>query len=120
MLSGSRGPLLGGAAALLLAGCASSPKPIDQLIDSAASLRSAKELGAGQIPPAALEVRRADEAMQRARDLMGKGENEKARGELMRSKADSELAIALVRRQQAQDEANKAQENLKSVQQQAQ
>ncbi len=105
---------------LALVGCASNPKPIDQLAESSASLRSAKELGAEQVPPAALATQRAEEAMQRGRDFMGKDENEKARWQLMRSKADAELAIALVRRQQAQDEAAKAQEQLKAVQQQAQ
>jgi hypothetical protein len=121
MLAGSiRTHLLGGAAALTLVGCASSPKPIDLLTDSTAALRGAKEVGAENVPPAALEMQRAEDAVQRGRDLMSKDENEKARREFMRARADANLAIALVRRQRAEQAAAKAHEELKAVQQQSQ
>ncbi|HTP29134.1 MAG TPA: DUF4398 domain-containing protein [Anaeromyxobacteraceae bacterium] len=115
-----RKQLLAGAAVASLLGCAGTPKPVDQLADSQAALRSAQELGARQVPSAALELQRAEDNMKQAQDLMAKNDNEKARWQFERAKADADLSIAMVRRQQAQDDAAKAQEQLKAVQQQTQ
>jgi hypothetical protein len=102
------------------AGCASVPTPSDELAQSESALRSAKELGAAQIPQAALELKLAEDELQKAHDLMKDDNNEDARQSLLRSRADSELALALTREGQAMSEAQTAREHLKAVQQKVQ
>ena len=102
------------------AGCASVPTPSDELAQSESALRSAKELGAEQIPQAALELKLAQDELQKARDLMKDDKNEEARQILLRSRADSELALALTREGQAMNDAQTARDQLKAVQQKVQ
>jgi len=50
----------------------------------------------------------AREQMAQARTAMSDGDNERARGLLLRSRSDAELAIALTRDQSAKTDAQKA------------
>lgn len=96
--------------------CAQMAKPDAQLADSEAAVRVAEGVGAKQVPQAALEDQLANEELQHARDLMKDDKNEEASLQLMRAKADAELALALTRVEQAKGSAKSAQEQLETLQ----
>lgn len=101
--------LLAATPALLLFACASSfPTPTQHMADAEAAHRSALELGAANQPAAQLHVKLAEEQMSKAKTLMNDGDNKGADSLLIRSKADSELALALAREQAANGEVQKA------------
>jgi Domain of unknown function (DUF4398) len=99
-----------------LGACASIPRPSDELTQSESALRSAQELGAAQIPQAALELKLAQDELQKAQELMKNDRNDDARQSLLRSRADAELALALTRQGQANRAAEGAREELRAVQ----
>jgi hypothetical protein len=105
-------PLL--AAALL--SCATVPKPVDQFAKAEASLRTAQEMGARDVPSAALQLQLAQEELSAAQTAMDKGDNRKAAGLLERSQADAELAIGLVKADRAEKEAREAEQRLSAMQ----
>lgn len=91
-----------GAVALMTAACGSSyPAPTQPLADAQAADRSAQELGANQVPAAALHLKLAQEQTETARKLMADGENKRAADMLARAKADAELAVSLAKEQKA-------------------
>ncbi len=88
--------------ALSTAACgASFPEPTQRMADAESAHRSALELGAGNQPAAQLHVKLAEEQMARAKTRITEGDNKAADSLLIRSKADSELALALAREQNA-------------------
>jgi hypothetical protein len=88
-------------AALSLACGASFPVPTQHMADAESAHRSALELGAASQPAAELHVKLAEEQMSKAKTLISDGDNKEADSLLIRSKADSELALALAREQSA-------------------
>lgn len=88
----------------LVAACASFPPPTDDVASALASVRGAEEVGAADVPQAALKLQLAHEAIERAQALRAEGENEEAHYKAQRASEDAELATALVR----EDEARKA------------
>lgn len=93
------------AATGLVAGCGSSyPPPTQPMADVQAADRSAKELGAGNVPKATLHLQYAEEQRSQAAKLMSDGENERAAALLVRAKADAELAVALAHENKAKTE----------------
>lgn len=96
--------------ALLLACGASFPVPTQRMADAESAHRSALELGAASQPAAELHVKLAEEQMTKAKGLIAEGDNKGADSLLIRSKADSELALALAREQAASVETQKAAE----------
>ncbi len=106
----------GACAAAALLACASVPKPTDQVAQSEGAMRSARELGAEQVPPAALELQLAKEELGKADQLMKDDKNEEATQWANRARADAELAIALTRQHQANADARSAEEQLRAVQ----
>jgi hypothetical protein len=108
--------LLGTAVAVALAaGCASFPPPTQRMADAESAHRSALELGAAAQPAAQLHVKLAEEQMTKAKSLMSDGDNREADSLLIRSKADSELALALAREQGASVAVQSATAQAKSV-----
>jgi uncharacterized protein YegP (UPF0339 family) len=101
---------------LLGIGCASGPRPETELADSVASVKSANELGAAAVPPAALEFQLARDELARANEHLAKNDNEAAKLELWRAKVDAELAIALVRENRASADEQAAEDKLHSLQ----
>jgi len=91
-------------------GCASVPPPTQRMADAESAHRSALELGAANQPAALLHMKLAEEQMTTAKTLMKDGDNKGADSLLVRSKADSELAIALAREQGANVEVQRATE----------
>jgi hypothetical protein len=97
------------AATGLAAGCGSSyPPPTQPLADVQAADRSAKELGAANVPQATLHLQYAEEQRSQAATLMKNGANERAAALLVRAKADAELAVALARENKAKAEVQEA------------
>ena len=94
--------------ALSLVACASFPAPTQRMADAESAHRSALELGAASQPAAKLHVQLAEEQMTKAKALMADGDNERADSLLIRSKADSELALALAREQGSNTEVQRA------------
>lgn len=95
--------------ATLAAGCASAPPPAEHLASAEAAVRAAREVGAERVPTAELQVKLADEEIQRARALAKAGENERSESMLLRASADAELALALARESETRTEAERAQ-----------
>jgi hypothetical protein len=87
--------------ALSFACGASFPVPTQHMADAESAHRSALELGAANQPAAQLHVKLAEEQMSKAKTLITEGDNKEADSLLIRSKADSELALALAREQSA-------------------
>jgi hypothetical protein len=101
--------------AFSLACGASFPVPTQHMADAESAHRSALELGAASQPAAELHVKLAEEQMSKAKALISDGSNREADSLLIRSKADSELALALAREQGSSIEAQKATDQTNST-----
>ena len=82
-------------AGILVAACASAPPPHDRAAAAEASVRSAQEAGAREVPQASLYLQLAQDQLEKGKALMQKGDNKEARAEFVRSQADAELASAM-------------------------
>jgi hypothetical protein len=69
------------------------------MADAESANASALAVGAASQPAAELHVKLAQEQMSKAKTLISSGDNKEADSLLIRSKADSELALALAREQ---------------------
>jgi len=96
-------------------GCGGAAVPTEKLTAAEASMRAAKEVGAGSVPQAELHLKLAEEQVQLARKLSADGENERAAQLLLRAKADAELALALARNAQAEKSLEAAGGKLRSA-----
>jgi hypothetical protein len=103
---------------VLVAGCATVPKPTEQAISSQAAIRAAEEVGARSTPDAALHLQLAQEQARAAETLMHEGDYKRARSLLLRSQADAELAISLAREQEMRSEAQQVLDRLRQLQMQ--
>lgn len=98
--------------ALATGACASFAPPTDTMANSLASMRGAEELGANNVPQAALQLQLAQEELGTAKKLMADGDNERAHYMALRAGNDAELAIALTRENKAKAEAANAQQRV--------
>jgi hypothetical protein len=110
--------LLGGVCLLSfgLGACGGAPVPHERMASAEAAARSAQEVGAQSSPQAALHLKLAQEQIALAKQLVEKGENERADFVLIRAKADAELALALAKEATAKQEAQRALDQVKSMQ----
>lgn len=99
-----------------LVACGGYPLPTERMVASEAALRSAQEVGAQNVPQAALHLRLAEEQIQKAKSLINDGDNERADYVLLRAKADAELALALAKEANAKADAQRALDQVKSLQ----
>jgi len=99
---------------ILVCGC--SGAEVLQTTTSAAAIRSAEEVGAAQVPRAALHVQMAKEATIKAQRLAKSGRNKEARSLLLRAEADAELALLLAREQAEIDQTAAANEKVRQLQ----
>jgi hypothetical protein len=100
---------------LLIAGCASGPIPTQKIADAGAAIRAAREVGAQDLPAAALHLKLAQDQLESANKLVKDGENIRATLILQRAEADAELAVALAREARQRSDAAQAREKLKSI-----
>ncbi len=109
-----------GAATLLLflaVGCGGAPLPDSSVSATQAAIRAAQEVGAGDVPKAALHLRYATDQFDEAEALQSDGDEERAAYVLMRAQADAELAIELTRAQAANQEADEAEREAQELEQ---
>ncbi len=102
-------------AAVIIAGCASSPAVNKEA--SASAIRAAEEVGASNVPNASLYLQLAKEQSEKAKALATKGDKEEAESMLLRAEADAELAVALSRGDADKTEATKAIERVRQLRQ---
>jgi hypothetical protein len=76
------------------AGCASAPLRTEP---STSGIRAAEEVGAREVPRAALHLQLAEEQLNKAKAYKKDGEDEMAASMLTRAEADAELAVLLSR-----------------------
>ena len=93
---------------LLLGACSSYPPPTERMNTTLGAIRGAEEVGASQIPRAALHLKLAQEQADSAKQLMDDGYNERADQTLKRAQSDAELAIALTKETQSTQKAEEA------------
>lgn len=86
----------------------SLPPPTQKMADAQAAERSARELGASDVPSAQLSLKLAQDQIAHAQKAIADGDNERASALLIRAKADAEVAIASARERSAGDERQKA------------
>jgi hypothetical protein len=101
--------------ALACSACASFPPPTNTMANSIASVRGAEEIGAANVPKAALQLQLANEEITRAKRLMADGDNEQAHYMALRASNDAELAIVLTREEQARKAAATADQRVETA-----
>jgi len=99
----------------LMIGCGSFPPPTERLNTTQGAIRGATEVGAEQIPRAALHLKLAQEQTDKARQQMDEDDNELADQNLRRAQADAELAIAIARETQSVQQADEAEAELQKA-----
>lgn len=101
-------------------GCgASAPVPATQVTETQAAIRAAEEVGAPNVPKAALHLKMAKDQMQTAEAQIKDEDNEQARMTLDRARVDAELALALAREQAFRAKAAEALEKINKLQAEA-
>lgn len=103
-----------GILSVCLLGCAAA-KPLHTEASSAA-IRSAEELGAKDVPQAALHLQLAKEGLEAASVLNERGQTDEGGSMLLRAEADAELAVALSRAQAEKVAAQAATSRLRRLQ----
>ncbi len=101
-------------ATALVAGCATVPLRTEA---STSGIRAAEEVGASQVPRAALHLQLAKEELKKAEALAADGRKEQAKSQLMRAEADAELAVALSRESAEKTAAQDAVERVRKLRQ---
>jgi hypothetical protein len=103
----TRSVVLLAAATSLSFACASHPPPTDHMASAIAAVRGAQVAvtRAGQVPEAALHLKLAEEQVAQARQMMERGDNERADYMTLRAFNDAELALALARKHEARKAA---------------
>ena len=94
------------------AGCAGAQLQTDA---STSAIRAAEEVGAKDVPRAALHLQLAKESLNKATSLSEQGDEERAQSLLTRAQADAELAVALSREDSEKQQANKALERVRQL-----
>jgi hypothetical protein len=98
-----------------LTGCGSYPAPTERMTTTEAAIRAAAEVGASNVPRAALHLKLAEEQTEKAQRLIQDGYNERAELTLKRAQADAELAIAIAKEAETLEEARKAQAKVQQM-----
>jgi hypothetical protein len=90
---------------LFAAGCATAP-PTGALSTASASIGAAREAGAATAQTAQQHLATARQELDQARALIDEGDNRRAYGLLVRSKADADLATSLAREEHLRSQAD--------------
>ncbi len=97
--------------------CASAPVSTERLSATEAPIRAAEEMGATQVPQAALNLKLAREEQDKAKEFIKNGDKSRADMMLLRAQADAELALALAKEAPLAAEAKKASEEVRALRQ---
>lgn len=109
---GILGVAMSAVTATMTVGCA---RPLLRTEGTTSGIRAAEEVGAADVPRAALHLQLAKEELEHAKALFAKGEKEIAASLLMRSEADAELAVALAREDAEKTEARAAVDRVRKL-----
>ncbi len=96
--------------------CGGAPRPDARLASSEGAVKSAEELGAKNVPEAALHLKLAQEERATGVNLVNDGKNHQGEIFLISAEADAELAVAMTRANTAKVEAEKARVKLAETQ----
>ncbi|WAS95079.1 hypothetical protein [Nannocystis punicea] len=102
-----RAPFISLVFTMFAVGCATAPSK-QALSDSAASVNTAEQLGAANVPQASKALEYAQHEVAWAKALMINGRHERALLMALRAESDAALAIALVRAFKAREAAEQA------------
>jgi hypothetical protein len=112
-MQGSRA-LAAAALGVLLAGCASTPPPTEQLAAGTAAYETARGVGAQQFAPS--EFAMAQQKIEQAQLAMKDGEHERARRLAEQAEADARLASAMTASARSQAAMAEIQQSLQTLQ----
>ena len=93
--------------------------PAGERTKALADVRAAEEIGAGQVPKAALHLKMARDQIATAERLIADDENGEATMVLARAQADAEVAIALAHENQLRQQAQEAQQKVEQLKKEA-
>ncbi len=96
---------------LILAACASSKPPTQELATTEAAINQADQVGAKEYAP--LEIREARKKLQKAKELVEKKEHEKAKRLASRAEIDAELAEAKALSEKSQNAVEQLRESIR-------
>lgn len=102
-----------GCAALLVFGCASVPPPTEQMAVSRSAIANAVSAGGAEYAP--VEMRTAQDKMDRANRAMGKEDYEDARRFAAEAQADARLAEKKAESGKAQKAASVTQDDVRAL-----
>ena len=95
--------------AALAGGCGTAAVPVSgSLTETQSVIRAAEEVGARNVPKAALHLKMAQDQLQTAKGLLADGDEEEASVVLARAEIDAELALALAKDANLRAQANEA------------
>ena len=97
------------------AGCAAAPQRSTEA--STSGIRAAEEVGAHNVPGAALHLQLAKEELQRAKGRTANGDKDRASSLLLRAEVDAELAVTLSKENAQRAEAQAAVERVRQLRQ---
>jgi uncharacterized protein YqfA (UPF0365 family) len=95
--------------------CGGVPPPTQHMANAEAGIRAAREVGAQGDPQGALHLSLAQEEFDRAKAMVGDGDNQRADYLLSKAEADADLALAEAREAQARAQAQQAKEQIKML-----
>ncbi|HLV21702.1 MAG TPA: DUF4398 domain-containing protein [Polyangiaceae bacterium] len=101
----------------LAMGCASSATTPPEMSQTKSTVRAAEEVGAQNVPRAALHLKMARDQVATAEQLIADNEGEMAYWVLQRAEADAELAMALAREVSYRQEAMEAAQRIERLKQ---
>lgn len=102
-------------AAILIAGCASTPAPVEQMAVSRAAVINASSAGADELAP--LQLKSAKEKMDAAERAMTEKDYVRARQLAEQAQVDAQLAAAAARSAKAKKAADAVQEDARILRQ---
>ena len=96
-----------------MAACGTAAVPLrGTLPQTQSAIRAAEEVGAKQVPKAALHLKMAQDQLATAQALTADGEEEEASIMFARAESDAELALLLAREAKARQDADAAMKNV--------
>jgi|SRR5690606_16857489 len=103
------------ALALGIAACGGAATVTPKTADATSAIAAAEAVGAQQHAEASAYMKLARDELAAAKELMRQDEPEKAQLMLERAQADAELALLLVRRNEAKTAAQRAQQQVQNL-----
>ncbi|MCA9596266.1 MAG: DUF4398 domain-containing protein [Myxococcales bacterium] len=87
-------------------GCGGAAVPHQELTNAKSAISAAEAADASTVPQATLHLQMAKDAVHEAQGLIDDGDNERAAKELVRARADAQLALALAKQESARADAD--------------